>query len=209
MQAIARDASWKLSSILRTQKYFSIGELVGLYKSKILSFIECKTAAVYHACGTHLSLLDRIQRRFLREIGVSEMDALMEFNLAPLSTRRDLAMLGLVHRTVLREGPVQFQNFFRLSEPRTAGYRTRGSSSRHSRQLEEVRGAHFLEIERRSALGLVGVYNLLPEDAVLASSVSVFQSRLQHYVKERAKAGCADWAESLSPRIPLFKHPLR
>ena len=80
---------------------------------------------------------------------------------------------------------------------------------RHARQLEEVRGAHFLEIERRSALGLVGVYNFLPEDAVLASSGSMFQSGLQLLVKERAKAGCADWSETYSPRIALFKHPLR
>ena len=158
---IARDASWKLSTILRTSRYFNIRELVGLYKSKILSFIECKTAALYHACSSHLDHLDRIQRRFLREIGVSELEALMEFNLAPLSSRRDMAMMGLIHRTVLRQGPESFGQFFRLSTQPRSCHRTRAATRRHSRQLQDIRSGGFLEIERRSALGLASVYNLL------------------------------------------------
>ena len=108
---IAREASWRLATILRTTRYFCTRELVGLYKSRILSYIESKTAAIYHACDTHLAHLDRVQQRFLREIEVSEEEALIVYNLAPLSTRRDLAMLGLVHRTVLGVGPVQFEQF--------------------------------------------------------------------------------------------------
>ena len=36
----------------------------------------------------------------------------MNFNLAPLSTRRDIAMLGVIHRAALREGPQQLLIFF-------------------------------------------------------------------------------------------------
>ena len=41
----------------------------------------------------------------------------MIFNLAPLETRRDVAILGLIHRTVLGCGPRHFASMFRLSPP--------------------------------------------------------------------------------------------
>ena len=57
-----------------------------------------------------LQRLDRIQDRFLEELGLSAAEALLKHNLAPLSTRRDIAMLGLIHRTVLGCGPNTFSN---------------------------------------------------------------------------------------------------
>ena len=51
--------------------------------------------------------------------------------------------------------------------------------------------------------------NLLPREVVQEDSVKAFQSKLQGLVKERGAAGCFDWAETLSPRVPLWKHPLR
>ena len=49
---------------------------------------------------------------FLRDIGIDEITALVTFHLAPLATRRDIAMLGLIHRTILGKGPSQFNAFF-------------------------------------------------------------------------------------------------
>ena len=69
---------------------------------------------MYHARRQVLSRLDRVQARFLRDAGVSEIEALMNFALAPLQTRRDIAMLGLVHRAVLGDGPPHFKEFFKL-----------------------------------------------------------------------------------------------
>ena len=83
LHSLVHEASWKLASILRTSRYFSTPELIGLYKSKLLSYIEYRTPAIYHACTSHLAPLDQIQRRFLREIGMSEIEALTLFKLAP------------------------------------------------------------------------------------------------------------------------------
>ena len=157
IQDIVRSASWKLATVVRINRCFTEHEMMGLYKSKVLSFIECKTAAIYHACDSHLALIDAIQKRFLKHLELSEEVALMSHNLAPLSTRRDIAMLGLVHRAVLREGPAQFFDLFRPSSRQPARFDTRAAARRHSRQLEDFRGRHFLELERRSAFGLVGV----------------------------------------------------
>ena len=79
-----------------------------LYKARVLGYVEYRTAAVYRATDTVLAPLNRLQENFLRQLGITPLEALMEFNLALLATRRDVAMLGLVHRAALRQGPPQF-----------------------------------------------------------------------------------------------------
>ena len=51
-------ATWKLGVILRTARFFTDAELLLLYKSKLLSFLEYRTAAIHHACDTTLRPLD-------------------------------------------------------------------------------------------------------------------------------------------------------
>ena len=95
-----------------------------------------------------------MQARFLHRLGISGVNALMNFNLAPLSTRRDIAMLGVVHRAVLQEGPEQLRQFFEIDETLKSSP-TRAATRRHKRQLVEHRRGRFSETVRRSALGLV------------------------------------------------------
>ena len=80
-QEVARRAGWKLKTLLKTKRYYNTRELVGLYKCHVLPVLEFSTPAVYHAATTTLDLLDRVQRRFLREVGLTEEDALLSFNL--------------------------------------------------------------------------------------------------------------------------------
>ena len=127
-------------------------------------------------------------------------DALLHFNLAPLQSRRDMAMLGLLHRTALGKGPEHVQAFFKL--PIAERHSTRSGSKQHSRQILDIRKEHYLEIERRSALGLIWVYNRLPVAIVRRESVKEFQRALQILLKERLASGCADWIGTFSPRIP-------
>ena len=61
---------------------------------------EYRTPAVYHAASTILAGINAIQKRFQREC-LKEEDALVFFQPGPAETRRDIAMLGLIHRTVL------------------------------------------------------------------------------------------------------------
>ena len=71
-----------------------------VYKIRVVSFIEYRSAAIYHASDTVLHAIDGVQARFLRDMGVTAIKALLDFNLAPLGSRRDIAMLGLIQRTV-------------------------------------------------------------------------------------------------------------
>ena len=214
VHSLAGQCKWKLRAILRTQKFNTGMELVMLYKAQLLSFIEYRTPAIYHACASALLELDRIQDRLVNAAGFCEAEVLRECRLAPLSSRRDMAMLGLIHRTVLGKGPSHFRAFFKPDyNKRQAGI------GLHRLQLCEY-GAHESDFQlpgsrpadylQNSALGLVQVYNLLPADIVeSSSSVSSFQSALQGVLMARATAGCTDWKFTFSPRVPMHRHPLR
>jgi hypothetical protein len=181
---LAKECKWKLKAILRTRNFNTGGGLINLYKAQILSFIEYRTAAIYHACSTALADLDSIQTKLLKAAGATETEALLNFHLAPLAARRDMALLGLIHRTVLGRGPPQFRRFFELEEGE--GHENKG---RHRLQIKQLanhwsdfalpgsRPAAYIE---HSMFGLVKVYNVLPPAIVEASfDVPSFQKRLQ------------------------------
>ena len=76
---VVSQASWKLITILRTRRFHGVSQLVQVYKSKFLSFVKYRSPAVYHAANTTLAGIDAVQRRFLRECGLSDEDALLHF----------------------------------------------------------------------------------------------------------------------------------
>ena len=201
-------ASVKLKTLLRVRRFYNTTDLVMLHKSHILSFVEYRTPGVYHASTSVLAELDRVQEQFVRQLDLSEEDAFMHFNLAPLCVRRDVAILGFIHRAAIRQGPQHLWRFFRLDScapPRRSARRDR----RHSMHLAEWPGVRHLDIMRRSALGAIRVYNLLPADAVTTNSISDFQTRLTDIVRDRVVASDYRWKHVLSPRCRLFNnHPL-
>ena len=176
------------------------------WKSDVLSFIEYRTPAIYHACASALSQIDSRQAMFLRDLGLSALDALVHFKLAPLCSRRDMSMLGVIHRSVLGLGPDHFHEFIR---PPWRWRTRRVVRQRHRFHLEDELTGNFLEIFRNSIFGLIRVYNLLDASIVEATSVSIFQARCQQLLLSRALAGCDDWETTFSPRIPMYRHPLR
>ena len=195
--------SWKIYSLIRTRRFHTDADLVGLYKAHVLSFIEYRTSAISHASTSVLEPLDNIQIRFLRTVSISADDALFYFNLAPLSSRRDMAIL-VIHRSALGRGPSCFSRFVRLDSSVPPGRAPR----RHFRHLAEPFGFRAPDYILHSALGAVRIYNLLPDFVVQADTVSEFQSRLQCLLRARAPQ-CTDWPSTFSCRLPLAFHPLR
>ena len=185
-QHIATEASWRLKSLMRTRRFHSVYSLVRLYKAQVLSFMESSTAAIAHAAPTLLDAIDSVHRRFLRELGIDEIDALREFSLPPLSVRRDISMLGVIHRSARREGPPQFQRLFPLVSV-DRNYWTRTLVRRHHLQVQERYVFNSTDVIKRSAFGLVPVYNALPS-CVVGLRVRRFQSSLQRAILRRATA---------------------
>ena len=191
---IVSAAGWKLRTLMRTRRFYAASDLIGLYKAHVLSYLEYRTPAIYHATRAVIYRLDNVQTRFLKDVGVGEATALMDFHLAPLSSRRDIAMLGVIHRTVLGKGLGQFREFFKRQQ--------------HSSNLLDPRTTTKSPLVKRSALGLVAIYNLLPPAIRAAKSVAAFQKGLQDCIIKFAASGFPQWSEVLSPRIPLVSHPL-
>ena len=61
---------------------------------------------------------------------------------------------------------------------------------------------------KSSLLGLVDVYNLLPQYAIDATNVNVFQRRLQEMLCEEAICDTAGWQNMFSPRKWLWNNRL-
>lgn len=74
-----------------------------------LSFVEYRTATIYRACDSSLATLDHVRNKLIEAAGMTAVDALVTCKLAPLSSRRDMALLGLIHRMVWGKGPRQFR----------------------------------------------------------------------------------------------------
>ena len=82
-----------------------------LYIFHVLSFLGCHTSVAYHATRVVITSLDAVQSKFLKYVGVGEVTAIAELNLAPLAVRRGIAML--CYRTTFGKGPCQLAEHFR------------------------------------------------------------------------------------------------
>ena len=127
---IAAIASTRLRALLRTRHFHSRASLVLQFKSQVLSGIDFATPAIYHAPRFYVGVIDRVQEEFCEAIGVSKLEALLEYNLPPLSSRRDMSGLSLIHRVVLGIAPPQFS---KLLYPAHEHYLQRGWAFRISR----------------------------------------------------------------------------
>ena len=145
-----------------------------------------------------LDQLDRVQRRLLRELGLSAEEALEKYNLALLETRRDIAMLAVLHKVVLGLAPPQLAALFPAAPPAEPGRSsTRLLVRRHDRQL--LQRVCRTDVLKRSLFGMVSVYNALPPEVVSAKTISAFQSKLQSGVRVAAMRAVEEWPRVLNP----------
>ena len=129
----------------------------------------------------------------------------MHFNLAPLRLRREISMLGVIHRCILGKGPPHFRQFFERDHSVPAFRAAR----RHTKQILDVRNlSRSLNIARQSPLGMASIYNLLPQEVVDLTSISSFQRALTQLVRDRVSGGDRLAYDIFCPRLPLAHHPL-
>ena len=199
VRSCVTSASWKLTALLRTQRFYTIRDLVNLFKTHILSFIEYRTPAVLHAATSLLAPLDHIQERFLNSIGLSSFNALVSFNLTPLPTRRDITALAVIHRAILGKGPRHFHTFFQF-DPAPPRQSTRFGSRNLDRQILDPYNQLHRDYINRSTLGYIWIYNRLPADITDAPSVRNFQTALQNLLKDHASRNPDNWIQLFSAR---------
>ena len=155
-------------------------------------------SGLFHATlWLSMQRLDEVQRHFLDEIRVDQQRALLYFNLVPLGARRDIAMLAVIHRTVLGKGPDQFREFFRAEARPHFPRSLRAPGLRHSRQLHDPSHGSTSNPVRRSALSLIYTYNLLPQAVVDRPSLPSFQRLLQNGLKRACEGQLESWEQRL------------
>ena len=184
--------------------FVSYAELVGLFKAHRLSYLEYRSPAVYHAASSTLLPLNNVLSSFLKKVGICEVDALIHFKLAPLASRRDVAMLGAIHRAVLGEGPPQLRAFFTLD---SSNLRRSSLYNPHGKQLECNFGSKPLYTLSRSILGLRRMSNTLSARIFSCKNVRSLQSALQQLLFSQAVLKVPNWQKLLSPRWPIQQHP--
>ena len=167
------------------------------YKAQVFSYLESSTPSIYHSAPTTLDRIDRVQRRFLADIGMDERRSLIDWRLAPLASRRDIAMLGVLHKIALGKAPQQLADIFPIvghsHEPMRRQH-LRNWRPLHNRQILSHAGVNSTHVMQRSLFGLVHCYNFLPQRLVDAQSVKQFQRKLQHGLMEYAQQTDGSWA---------------
>jgi hypothetical protein len=107
-------------------------------------------------------MVDGVQSKFSKSIGLSIAEArLPETKLLPLSVRRDVAILGIIHKSRLTGSPIG--QYLQNPLPPLRSMRR----PRHQMYIEPLTTAHDLTVFRRSILCRgVSLYNNLPANAV-------------------------------------------
>ena len=145
-----------------------------------------------------LAKIDHVQNRFLHALGLSPDQAFLEWNFAPPSLRRNIGVLGLLHKRVLGQCHPNFDHLLPWYSARFTEARGHG----HSKQLY----GHWVEVSNcrglfsRSIFGMVDIYNNLPQHVVDASSVKCFQHYLIHIARTRCQQEDVAWSSSFCRR---------
>ena len=193
VRSFASEAGWRLRTLLRVRRFYPTSAVIRLYKSNILSYLEGATPALYHACPSVLKPLDNIQNTLVCELGLSPEQALIEYSLAPLCMRRDIAMLGLLYKISRQCAPKPLQELFSLRLSNLESYGFRSDAVRHPWQIADPVEVTHPVIIKRSIFGLIRVFNQLPESIVSAKSVAIFQRSLQKRAELVAGPVAEEW----------------
>ena len=69
VRKLAGEARWKLKALLKSASFYIEDDLCKLYKSKLLSFLEYRAPASYHAEDSVLEELGKVQEKLLKAMG--------------------------------------------------------------------------------------------------------------------------------------------
>ena len=116
-------------------------------------------------------------------------EAFINFNLAPLNLRRDISMLGFLHKLNLEHAHPDILELF-----------PRGPDRRLWNRLHECRHVAYHDLMKRSVFQLVDVYNNLPRTARMLNNVSEFQRQLTQYARNLCMTDHESWDTFLAAR---------
>ena len=192
----------KIQAMTRTIGVYSPGDMLQQFKTHIWGYTEYTNGAIMHATETNLHRLDNLQKGFLRNLDISAEDAFVNHNFAPTNLRRDIGILGFIHKRILEKcHPLLLELM-----PR----RDADQFDSHSKQIY-VGVDHifkFHSLFHRSVFGKIFIYNRLTQSLINEDSVSGFQRRLTLIAKARCAAGDPNWSRCFHDIECLQPHRL-
>ena len=190
---ILAQARPKVNAILRLRQHYEIKELINQFKTHIWSILEIHNGATFHAVTGELSRLDALQKHFLKELNVEEDTAFLEYNFAPPVLRRDIGILGLLHKRVLGKAHPVFQELLPFHNDVFGSLRE--GVGEHTKQLygRELEVHKQFALYDRSIFVMVYKYNKLPQEVVDTKDVSTFQKMLTNMARRCCENGDENW----------------
>jgi len=91
----------KITALLRTRAYYDLPNLIGQFKTHIWGIMEANSGGIFHACTSQLDRFDHCQQHFVEKLGSTEEAAFINNNFAPPVLRRNIGILGMLHKRVL------------------------------------------------------------------------------------------------------------
>ena len=117
----------------------------------------------------------------------------MHHALVPLRCRRDIAILGLLHKIIMRWAPTCLRKFIHLAVAPSFPRSYRAPALRHNRQIHDVSNGSESRMFQRSVFGLIYTYNCLPQIVVDSPKVCIFQRHLQRCLKHVVLDDMSEW----------------
>ena len=178
---------------------FSTATLIQQYKSHIWGISEYSNGAIILASASQLRRLDKMQRYFLHQIGVTDSEAFVVYNFAPPSLRCRIGILGFIHKRILHQCHPSLISAMPLCQDQRNRY--------HDKSLETYLDG-VIRHDRlyfRSLYGYMHMYNRLPQHLVDLPSVKSFQTKLTHMAKHRAQSDDVRWRQSFEDCAEILR----
>jgi len=188
----------EVTTMVRTRTHYASAQaMTNQYKTHVWGYAEYQNGCIAHAAPYKLERLENIHRHFLDEIEITEQVALLDYNFAPPVLRRDIRLLGLIHKRAVALAHPAFSLLLPLAP---ASWYTCRFPPRHNKQLDNGRSKVVFRhaIFNRSLFGLVDIYNRLPQEIVDRASVKEFQHDLTCVAKQRCEDNIPDWRLSFN-----------
>ena len=178
----------KIRALLRLKDFYSLPVMLDQYKSHIWGITEYSNGVIFMAPPCQVRRLDKLQKWYLRELGISDQDAFVTHNFAPPSLRRNIGLLGFLHKRVLEECHPAFCQALPFGPSNIAArYHSNHLDTRCGEVISHAR------LYERSLYAYIRVYNRLPQALADSPSVSCIQARLTHLAKQQAKESNDTW----------------
>ena len=152
--------------------------------------------AVFSVLLIRSYIRNSIQHHFPPEIGIDIRKAFIGFNCAPPMLRRNIDVLGFLHKGVLGK-------CYSVCQKMVSFHRDVFGSMRPSEDDKQLYGYILVinnlhALHSRSVFGMVYMYNRLPQDLVDCATASVLQKGLTLTARSKCQSGDLNWMHCFS-----------